>query len=128
MENPNIVLFTENYVKNYSIKEITTNFKEPYDGHITKKSLDMSGIKYVNMNKQTEFKGIQSDPNLTFRHPELNSRFTHNIGITGKRNYDNWNKIKIKDNIFTVLETGIFTPISEDLRQVIKLRSKRYRT
>lgn len=128
MENPNIKLFTENYVKNYSIEEITTNFREPYDGHITKKSLDMSGIKYVNLNKQTEYKGIQSDPNLTFRHPELNSRFIHNIGITGKRNYEDWNKVKTQDLIFNILETGIFRPISEELRQVMKLRSKRYRT
>lgn len=127
MENPNIGLFTENYVNNYSI-DVITNFGEPYDGHITKKTLDMSGIKYLDLNKDTGYKGIQSDPNRTFRHPELNSRFTHNIGITGKRSYDEWNKIKTQDSIFTVLETGIFRPISEELRQVLTLRSKRYRT
>jgi|688.fasta_scaffold41328_6 hypothetical protein len=128
MENSKLKLFTESYIKNYSIDEIVLNLGEAYDGHITKKSLDMSGIKYLNLNQETGYKGIQSDPNRTFRHKDIHSRFTHNIGITGKRNYGDWNQIKTKDNIFTILETGIFRPISEELRQVVKLRSKRYRT
>ena len=124
-ENENLTRFIESYVKNYHIEEILYNYGEPYDGHVTRRSLDYSGVKCYDLNKNFGRGGIQSDPNETFLHPEISSRFSHNIGITGKRNYDNWNNVKEKDNIFSVLEKGGFKPLSKEQLQIKKIRNKR---
>jgi hypothetical protein len=125
LENPNLQRFTESYIKNYSLNEILHNYGEPYDGHVTRRSLDNSGVLYYDLNKNFGKGGIQSDPNETFLHPELNLRFTHNIGITGKKNYGTWNNVKEKDSIFSVLEQGGFKPLTKEQLHIKKLRSKR---
>lgn len=43
------------------------------------------------------WKTIQSDPNYTFLHPEIKNKFIHNIGWTGKHQYDDWDKIFNQD-------------------------------
>jgi mannosyltransferase OCH1-like enzyme len=125
VENEDLVKFTEKYKKNYNIEEILYNYGEPYDGHVTRRSLDHSGVKYYDLNKNFGRGGIQSDPNETFLHPEISSRFSHNIGITGKRNYDTWDDVKEKDNIFSVLEQGGFKPLTKEQLRIKKLRNKR---
>jgi hypothetical protein len=124
-ENENLTRFIESYVKNYHIEEILYNYGEPYDGHVTRRSLDHSGVKYYDLNKNFGRGGIQSDPNETFLHPEISSRFSHNIGITGKRSYDKWNDVKEKDNIFSVLEKGGFKPLTKEQLRIKKIRNKR---
>ena len=76
------------------------------------------------MNAYTGNRGIQSDPNKTFQHPEIEKRFVHNIGITGKRNYSSWDKVKVKDRIFSILENSNLPPIRKD---IWNLRNKRYK-
>jgi hypothetical protein len=125
LESAGLNSFLSAYKNNYTIEEILNNYGEPYDGHVTRRSLDHSQIKFFNLNETHGKGGIQSDPNETFLHPELNSRFTHNIGVTGKRSYENWNNVIEKDTIFSLLERGGFKPLSKEQIKVIRLRRKR---
>lgn len=125
LENPNLQKFTDSYVKNYTLDEILNNYGESYDGHITKRSLDTSKVLYYDLNKKFGRNGIQSDPNKTFLHPELSSRFIHNIGITGKKKYDNWKSVKNLDNIFSILDCKNFNPLTPEQKNIIKIRGKR---
>ena len=126
VENEGLLQFTEKYKKNYNIEEILHKYGESYDGHVARRSLGHSGVKYYDLNKNFGRGGIQSDPNETFLHPEISSRFSHNIGITGKRNYDTWDNIKEKDNIFSILEQGGFKPLTKEQLRIKKLRNKRH--
>jgi hypothetical protein len=123
--NPDLIKFVNSYKKNYELDEILHNYNEPYDGHVTRRSIDHSQVKVYDLNNSFGRGGIQSDPNETFLHPEINSRFTHNIGITGKRNYNNWDDVKTKDNIFTILEGRNLTPLSKNQLKIRSLRNKR---
>jgi hypothetical protein len=125
MEHPDIQLFTKAYIRNYSLRQVIKNHGEPYDGHVARRSLDHSRIKYIDLNSQYGRGGIQSDPNETFLHPEIKSRFTHNIGITGKRSYTMWEYVKDKDNIFKMLENSGLPVLSEEHRHILSLRKKR---
>ena len=124
-ENQNLQKFTDSYKNNYKLEEVLHKYGEPYDGHVTRRSLDHSQVKYYDLNKNFGRGGIQSDPNETFLHPEIKNRFTHNIGITGKKSYDNWENVKEKDNIFSILEKGGFKPLTDFEKKVISLRNKR---
>lgn len=125
LENPNLQKFTEAYVKNYSLDEILYKYGEPYDGHVARRSLEHSKVQYYDLNKKFGRGGIQSDPNETFLHPEIKSRFTHNIGITGKRNYDGWKSVNGKDSIFYILENSGFKPLTKEQKKIKGLRNKR---
>ena len=79
--------FVDQFVSNYKIENVI-QMGSPYDGFIIYRSLN--GIDYVDLNDGYGRGGIQSDPNETFLHPEINKRFLHNIGITGKSSYAGW--------------------------------------
>lgn len=123
-EHEDLYKFIDAYVKNYKVESLST-YGEPYDGHVTRRSLAHSNVPYYDLNKSHGVGGIQSDPNETFLHPELKNRFIHNIGVTGKRFYTNWSKLKNKDSIFSILENSGFKPFTEMEKKIIKLRNKR---
>jgi len=124
MESADIQSFRESYIHNYSLQEIVNNYGEPYDGHVTRRSLDHSQVKYIDLNEKYGKGGIQSDPNETFLHPEISSRFVHNIGVTGKSKYNLWESLKSKDDIFKVLSLNL-KPLTLEQKNIIKLRQKR---
>jgi hypothetical protein len=70
------------------------NFSQFFDGFAIGRTLNTTHVPYIDLNKNYGHSGIQSDPNCTFLHPEIKNRFKHNIGITGKRQYADWNKYK----------------------------------
>ena len=110
MSNPDVQLWRDHFEKNYQVDEMLT-MGEPYDGFIVFKSLTTSGIKFNDLNEKYGVGGIQSDPTLTFLHPELSKRFTHNIGLTGKSQYKDWEEVKYTDEIFRNLAAvGVLTP------------------
>jgi hypothetical protein len=52
-------------------------------------------------------------------HPELSKRFTHNIGLTGKSQYKDWDDIKHTDEIFRNLAAvGVLSPIQQKIRNL----------
>lgn len=79
------------------------SFGEFYDGFIVNRTLAHSQIDYVNLNEMFGLTGVQSDPGLTFLHPEISKRFLHNIGITGKRQYEDWVTYARQDKYFQLI-------------------------
>jgi hypothetical protein len=95
----------------------------------------MSNLTYTNLNKGYGRGGIQSDPTHTFLHPELKKRFVHNIGWTGKHQYENWNDIFSKDDIFKHVQRFLFgdspevlahklANVNDKVQSIIQLRQK----
>lgn len=124
MDNDDIENFKDEFRKNYSISEIT-KMHEPYDGFIVYKSINQSNIKWNNLNEKYGIGGIQSDPSLTFLHPEIKSRFTHNIGLTGKEQYESWDDVKYQDNVYSQLAAvGVLTEKQLKVRSLLKKKIK----
>jgi hypothetical protein len=98
--------FNQEFKKWYSVEHVL-KMGQPYDGFIVFKSLLTSGLKYVDLNAAFS-SGIQSDPEMTFLHPEIKSKFIHNIGWTGKNQYDNWQKVFLRDDIYKQMKTVLF--------------------
>lgn len=63
----------------------------PYDGFIIHKTLKTSNIDFINLNQGILSTHLAGEPTLTFKHTELNSKFIHNIGHSGKNDYIKWN-------------------------------------
>lgn len=110
-------LFLQQFLNNYRIENII-NMSQPYDGFLIYKSL--IGINYVDLNDGYGKGGIQSDPSQTFLHPAINSRFLHNIGITGKKEYDNYESVSKVDKYFRLL--GATDKRSPE--EIIEIRNK----
>ena len=109
--------FLKQFKENYQIKNII-NMSSPYDGFIIYKSLNQSGINYIDLNDGYGKNGIQSDPNCTFLNPEINKRFYHNIGITGKQNYSNWDVVSKSDIYFKLIQNSLPKKSLEEIREI----------
>lgn len=101
------IKFNEEFKKWYLVKNILP-MKEPYDGFIVYKSLLTSGLKYVNLNEKHGRGGIQSDPNMTFCHPDIRNKFIHNIGWAGKSQYEAWQQIYERDDVYRKMSLVLF--------------------
>lgn len=122
MEHPDTAKWASEFKKNYTLDEVL-KMDEPYDGFIVFKSLETSKIKFTDLNEKYGAGGIQSCPTLTFLHPALSSRFTHNIGLTGKSQYSDWEDIKYTDEVFRNLASvGV---LSTQQIKINKLKRKR---
>ena len=93
--------FNSQFKKNYEIGNII-QMGSPYDGFVIYKSLN--GIDYIDLNDGYGKGGIQSDPNETFLHPEINKRFLHNIGVTGKSQYEGFKRYSTTDEYFKLIQ------------------------
>jgi hypothetical protein len=94
--------FNNKFKQLYKVESLIQH-NSPYDGFMIYLSIKETGINYINLNDKYGKPGIQSDPNETFLHPEINSRFHHNIGPTGKSQYDSWDSVNKKDEYFILL-------------------------
>lgn len=118
IENPDIEKFKQAFKFNYEVDQVLT-MGEPYDGFIVYKSIVNSGIQFNNLNEKYGIGGIQSCPTLTFLHPEISVRFTHNIGLTGKESYAQWDDVKYNDPIFRQLASvAKLSPLQEKVRSL----------
>lgn len=106
-QNPDTKVFNQHFKENYKVNNVI-KMGEPYDGFIVSKSLITSKLSYINLNEGYGKGGIQSDPNLTFLHPQIKDKFVHNIGWTGKNQYKGFELIKDRDDILTKLENTLF--------------------
>ena len=115
--------FIDQFVNNYKIENVI-QMGSPYDGFIIYRSLN--GINYVDLNDGYGRGGIQSDPNETFLHPEINKRFLHNIGVTGKSGYTGWELHKNSEYFKLIQGRAKKTP--EEIKEIRQnLMSKRNR-
>jgi hypothetical protein len=87
----------------YSNPQHFNSFGQFFDGFVIGRTLNLININYIDLNKGYGLVGIQSDPNRTFLNPELRKRFHHNIGITGKKSYQNWKIYADKDPLFQLI-------------------------
>ena len=118
-------IFLSQFINNYQIENVI-ELNQPYDGFLIYKSL--TNIDYVDLNDGYGRGGIQSDPNETFLHPEINKRFLHNIGITGKFKYDSFAEISKTDEYFRLIQgRNQKTPeeIASTRQNLIQLRNSR---
>lgn len=99
-DHPDKEKFNLQFKTNYEINSVI-QMGSPYDGFIIYKSLN--GIDYVDLNNGYGKDGIQSNPSQTFLHPEINRRFLHNIGITGKQQYESFSEISKTDEYFRMI-------------------------
>lgn len=119
--HPDFNKFKTAFKTNYTIDKIL-EMSEPYDGFVVYRSIKDAKINFQNLNSKYGIGGIQSDPSLTFLHPEIKSRFTHNIGLTGKEQYSTWNDIKYSDKVYSQLAcVGLLT---EAQLKSLRLRRK----
>jgi hypothetical protein len=96
-------VFLDTFESFYTVAEKFNSFGQFYDGFVIYRTLDHSQISYIDLNKGYGVEGIQSDPNYTFLNPVLHRRFHHNIGISGKKNYQNWEDYSTKDKFFQLI-------------------------
>jgi len=121
-EHPDTKLWNDNFKENYSVDNVI-DMGEPYDGFIVYKSVLTSGIEYNNLNEEFGKVGIQSCPTLTFLHPVIKEHFTHNIGLTGKSSYDDWEDVKYSDEVFSRLAgVGQLSAQQKRIRELKRLR------
>lgn len=83
-------LFVEKLKFLYMEPNQFNSFGQFFDGYAIGRTVNTLKINFLNLNEKYGIGGIQSDPNCTFLHPDIKKRFIHNIGITGKRKYENW--------------------------------------
>ena len=111
VESGIIIFDSEHSDKNQYINEFESYYLDPnkfnnfgqfFDGYAVGRTLNIINIPYVDLNEKYGKGGIQSDPNCTFLNPEIQKRFVHNIGITGKRQYEEWGKFK-NDPLFQLI-------------------------
>jgi hypothetical protein len=124
VETDDIEKFKTSFKQNYSVEKII-EMTEPYDGFVIYKSIKDSKVKWFNLNETYGIGGIQSDPSLTFMHPEIKNRFTHNIGLTGKTQYSSWDVVKHNDKIYSQL--ALVSVLNEKQLKIIKLLKKKSR-
>lgn len=101
--HPDKEKFLNFFESQYMKIENFNSYGHLYDGYVIYRSLIKTEISYVDLNLNYGIEGIQSDPNFTFLNPVIRKRFYHNIGITGKKNYENWKKYINKDKFFKLL-------------------------
>ena len=120
-------LFNNKFKQLYQIDNLIQH-DSPYDGFMIYLALKETGISYTDLNAGYGRGGIQSDPNETFLHPEIQSRFYHNIGPSGKAQYDSWEIINKTDEYFKLLK-GKLKKSPEEIKAIrqklIDTRNKR---
>lgn len=117
-KHPDKKIFNEKFKHNYTIEELVP-MGQPFDGFVIFRTLIMSSLDYINLNLNFGKGGIQSDPMLTFLHPEIKSRFVHNIGWTGKHKYENWDEIFEKDELYKRIQQCLFGNNAVSIKQKI---------
>lgn len=117
--------FLNAFIRTYELTTII-NEDSPYDGFMIYKSL--SNIDYVDLNENYGKGGIQSDPSCTFLNPILQRRFIHNIGVTGKSQYDSWSIHSKRDEYLKLIQNrNKKTPeeINSIRQKLVEIRNKR---
>lgn len=118
-ENKEKELFADNLLNEYLDFMNLMSVAEPFDGYMIWRALIKSNISNTDLNDGFGRGGIQSDPNHTFLNPEINKRFKHNIGVTGKQQYANWESIWRTDDFFK-LAVEVVRSIRPRTQQEIK--------
>jgi len=99
------------------------NFGQFFDGFAIGRTINSINIPYVNLNEGYGIGGIQSDPNCTFLNPKIGERFIHNIGISGKKQYIEWDNYK-HDKFFKLIHGNSISNQEKKQRNLLKINEK----
>lgn len=110
--------FLKRFEQFYKDANEFNSFGQFFDGYAINRALANTNISYTDLNQGYGIGGIQSDPNCTFMNPVLKNRFQHNIGITGKRNYQNWKDYAKKDKFFQLIHGANELTLSEKIESI----------
>jgi hypothetical protein len=104
----------------YCNAEKINTFDQLYDGYVLRRTINTIKPSLLDLNEGHGVDGIQSDSNFTFLNPEIHKRFLHNIGINGKKNYDDWDKFKNQDEHFSLFSKRYSedNPIEKNLNTI----------
>lgn len=115
--NPDKEKFVSWFESQYLDPGQYNSYGQFFDGYVLNRTIVNTGVQFVDLNEGYGIGGIQSDPECTFLNPVLRSRFYHNIGITGKRNYVSWEQFK-DDPVFKLIHGNTGTvKSSEEIKQ-----------
>jgi hypothetical protein len=106
MQHPDTAEFAQGFAENYRVENLK-KFIRPFDGYIINRTLEELNLPYTNLNEGCGVAGIQGRAVNTFLHPEINKRFTHNIGAHGKADYQDWDQVKHLDENFNHLDNHL---------------------
>jgi hypothetical protein len=99
------------------------NFGQFFDGFAIGRTISSINIPYINLNQNYGIGGIQSDPNFTFLNPEIKKRFVHNIGISGKKQYSEWDDYK-HDKFFKLIHGNSISDKEKKQKNLLKINEK----
>lgn len=101
--HPDKDIFLNKIAEFYNNSQEFNSFGQFFDGFAIHRALDITQIRFVDLNQNFGHQGIQSDPGNTFLNPEISKRFIHNIGITGKRKYKDFKTYSVEDEFFKLI-------------------------
>jgi hypothetical protein len=118
--HPDKSVFVDKLRSFYMNPEEFNNFGQFFDGYALFRTVRHTNVSFVDLNEGYGIGGIQSDPNCTFLNPLIRKRFIHNIGITGKRKYEEWkNYVKI-DERFQLIHGAQGKTVEEIIEERLK--------
>jgi hypothetical protein len=109
--------FLDRFESFYMNPKEFNSFGQFFDGYAINRALVNTGLPYNDLNQGHGLGGIQSDPDCTFMNPLLKQRFCHNIGLTGKRNYQRWQDFVQNDPMFQLIH-GANDPPPKTVEQI----------
>ena len=109
--NSFIKSFNENYWDILKRKTLGV----PFDGYILYQTLINNNLPFTDLNLNYGLGKIQSTPDKTFLNPLLKTRFIHNIGLEGKKRYENWEILAKKDRYLRYISTQKAPKSAEEL-------------
>jgi hypothetical protein len=95
--------FVQWFESQYLTPSEFNSYGQFFDGFVLNRTISNTAVDFIDLNLGYGIGGIQSDPSCTFLNPALRSRFYHNIGITGKRNYQDWKNFAQLDPFFKLI-------------------------
>ena len=116
-EHPDKQQFLDRFESFYLKPNEFNSFGQLFDGYAIYRAVANTGVACNDLNKNHGLGGIQSDPDCTFMNPLLKQRFYHNIGITGKRNYQRWQDFAKIDPLFQLIH-GVNDPPPKTVEQI----------
>ena len=116
--HPDTQVFLKRFESFYTDANEFNSFGQFFDGYAINRALANTQVPYTDLNLGYGIGGIQSDPNSTFMNPALKKRFHHNIGISGKRNYQNWKDYAKKDKFFQLIHGVNDLTLEEKLSEI----------
>jgi hypothetical protein len=122
-EHTNKQKYINKFESLYMLPEEFNKFGKFFDGFAIGRTISSIDIPYINLNQNYGIGGIQSDPNCTFLNPEIKSRFVHNIGITGKKQYKEWDNYK-HDPFFKLIHGNSISDKERKQRNLLKINEK----